>query len=189
MKYMKTFESFSVNENASDIGSIMSLVNGELGNIPEDELQKLLGETQAIADKFGVSLEELSNPDVAAKLMIEEAEKADVPLEEGIGGDIWNWLKTRSASWYRTVSRVLGWGGGITSFATMIASIVIGGAERNALSLYLRELTGLSELDRNTQAGLFLAGLGGLIISIFAGLALSHKADDVERSTKFGSKF
>lgn len=189
MKYMKTFESFSVNENASDIGGIMSLVNGELGKMPDAEVQKLLGETQALADKFGISLEELSNPDVAAKLMIEESEKANVPVEEGWAGDMWNWLKSRSASWYRTVGRVLGWGGGIISFATMISSIVIGGAERNTLALYLRDLTGIGELDRNVQAGLFLAGIGGIIVSIFAGLALSYKADQVEKSNRFGSKF
>ena len=189
MKYMKTFESFSINENSSDINNVMSLVDGEVSKLPEAELQKLLGETQAMADKLGVSLEELSNPEFAAKTMIDEAEKANLPIEENWAGDIWNWLKSRSATWYRALGRVLGWGGGITSLATMVSATVIGGAERNNLALYLRELTGIGELDRTTQAGIFLAGMAGIIISILAGIALSNKADDVERANKFGSKF
>jgi|LakMenEpi03Aug12_release.lakeMendotaPanAssembly.Ray.scaffolds.fasta_scaffold292111_2 hypothetical protein len=189
MKYIKTFEGFSINEDASNIGGIFSLVNGEISKLSEEERQKLMDDAKAISNKLGVSLEQLKNPEVAVKAMIEETENIEVSIEEGWLSDSWDWLKGKSASWYRTVSRVVGFGGAFTSLATAIAAAAIGSAERNSFSLYLRDLTGVGELDRNTQAAVFMAGLAGVAISIIAGIALGNKADDLEQAAKYGTKF
>jgi len=189
MKYIKTFEGFSINEDASNIGGVFSLVNGEISKLSEEEKQKLMDDAKAIADKLGISLEELQNPEVAVKAMIEETENIEAPIEEGWLSDSWDWLKSKSATWYRTMARVVGFGGAFTSLATAIAAACIGGAERNSLSLYLRDLTGVGELDRNTQAAVFMAGLAGIALSVIAGVVLSNKADDVERAAKYGTKF
>ena len=45
------------------------------------------------------------------------------------------------------------------------------------------------ELDRNTQAAIFMAGLAGVAISVIAGIALGNKADDLEKAAKYGTKF
>ena len=189
MKYIKTFEGFSINEDASNIGGVFSLINGEISKLSEEERQKLMDDANAIADKLGVSLEQLQDPEFAAKAMIEESENIEAPIEEGWASDSWEWIKSKSATWYKTLARVVGFGGAFTSFATAIAAACIGGAERNSLSLYLRDLTGIGELDRDLQATMFMAGLAGIVISVIAAMALSNKADSIERSTKYGTKF
>ena len=189
MKYIKTFEGFSINEDSSNIGGIFSLVNGEISKLSEEERQKLMDDAKSIADKLGVSLEELQNPEVAVKAMIEESENIEAPIEEGWASDSWEWIKSKSATWYKTLARVIGFGGAFTSFATAIAASAIGGAERSSLALYLRDLTGVGELDRNTQAAVFMAGLAGIALSVVAGVVLSNKADDIEKSAKYGTKF
>lgn len=189
MKYIKTFESFSINENSSDISGVLSVVDNELSKLSEEERNKIIDETKAVASKLGVSLEQLADPEFAVKAMVDEAENAEIPVEEGWAGDVWNWLKSKSSSFYRTLGRVIGFGGAITSFAAMISAIVIGGAERSSLALYLRDLTGIAELDRTEQAGIFLAAFAGILISVFAGVALSHKADQVEKRARYGEGF
>jgi hypothetical protein len=131
-----------------------------------------------LQDKLGVSLEQLQDPEFAAKAMIEESENIEAPIEEGWASDSWEWIKSKSATWYKTLARVIGFGGAFTSFATALAASVIGGAERSSLALYLRDLTGIGELDRGTQATIFMAGLAGIAISIIAGMVLSNKADE-----------
>lgn len=189
MKYIKTFEGFSINEDASNIGGVFSLINGEISKLSEEERQKLMDDAKAIADKLGVSLEQLQDPEFAAKAMIEESENIEAPIEEGWASDSWEWIKSKSATWYKTLARVIGFGGAFTSFATAITAACIGGAERSSLALYLRDLTGIGEFDRNTQAAIFMAGLAGIALSVVAGVVLSNKADDIEKSTKYGTKF
>lgn len=189
MKYMKTFESFSINENASDISGLLSVVNGEFSKLPEAERQRLLDETKAVADKLGVSLEQLADTDFAVKAMVDEAEKAEIVIEEGFFGDILSWIKSKASTFYRSFGKIIGFGGGLASFATMITAIGLGDAEQNAFNEYLRELTGIGELDRTTQAGLFLAGFAGLFISVFAGMALVHKGDTIDKQKGYGTKF
>ena len=168
MRYIKTFEGFSINEDASNIGGVLSLVNGEISKLSEEERQKLIDDAKSIADKLGVSLEQLQDPEFAAKAMIEESENIEAPIEEGWASDSWEWIKSKSAIWYRTLGKVIGFGGAFASFATALAATAIGGAERNTLALYLRDLTGIGELDRGTQATMFMAGLAGIAISIVA---------------------
>jgi hypothetical protein len=188
MKYIRTFESFSINENASYEG-VYDIVRSEVGKMTEDQKKGLLDEAQKIADKLGVPLEKMADPEFATKAMMEESEKAGIPVEEGAFGDAWEWLKTRSAGFYRTLSRVLGVGGFLASAATAITGIVTASAEREAFTLWLRDLTGIGELDRGTQAILCMSGLIGIILSFVVGGTLSHKADEVEREQKYGTKF
>lgn len=188
MKYIRTFESFSVNENASYEG-VYDIVRSEINKMTEEQKQGLLDEAQKIADKLGVPLEKMADPEFASKAMIEEAEKADIPVEEGVFGDAWEWLKTRSAAFYRTLSRVLGVGGFLASAATMITSIVCASPEREAFTLWVRDLSGIGEFDRGTQAILCMSGLIGMVLSFVVGGTLSHKADEVEREQKYGTKF
>jgi hypothetical protein len=188
MRYIKTFESFSINENASYEG-VYDIVRSEVNKMTDDQKQGLLEEAQKIADKLGVPLEKMADPEFATKAMMEESEKADIPVEEGIFGDAWEWLKTRSAGFYRTLSRVLGVGGFLASAATAITGIVCGSPEREAFTLWVRDLSGIGELDRDTQAILCMAGLIGCVLSFVVGGSLSHKADEVERQQKYGTKF
>ena len=74
-------------------------------------------------------------------------------------------------------------------FSATICLAIFLEEERNSLSLYLRDLTGIGELDRDLQATMFMAGLAGIVISVIAAMALSNKADSIERSTKYGTKF
>jgi hypothetical protein len=188
MRYIKTFESFSINENSSYEG-VYDIVRSEVSKMTEDEKQGLLEEAQKIADKLGVPLEKMADPEFATKAMMDEVERADIPVEEGYLGDAWEWLKTRSAGFYRTLSRVFGIGGFLASAATAITGIVCGSPEREAFTLWLRDLTGIGELDRGTQAILAMSGLIGIILSFVVGGTLSHKADEVERQQKYGTKF
>jgi len=188
MRYIKTFESFSINENASYEG-VYDIVRSEISKMTDEQKNGLLDEAQKIADKLGVPLEKMADPEFASKAIIEESEKAAIPVEEGMLGDAWEWLKTRSASFYRTLSNVLGIGGFLASAATAITGIVTASAEREAFTLWVRDLTGIGEFDRGTQAILCLSGLLGIILSFVVGGVLSHKADEVERNQRYGTKF
>lgn len=188
MKYIRTFESFSINENTSYEG-VYDIVRSEVGKMTDDQKKGLLDEAQKIAAKLGVPLEKMADPEFATKVMMEEAEKVDIPLEEGAFGDAWEWLKSRSAGFYRTLSTVLGVGGFLASAATVITAIVTASAERESFTLWLRDLSGIGEFDRGTQAILCMSGLIGIILSFVVGGSLSHKADEVEREQKYGTKF
>lgn len=188
MKYMKTFESFSINENAG-IGSVLSTINKEFSKLSEEEKQRLMDEAKAVANKLGVSVEQLADTEFAVKTMVEEAEAANIPLEESWLGDAWDWMKSKASTYYRTLGRVIGFGGGFASFGAMITAIVVGSYEKTTLALYLRDLTGIGELDRDTQAALFLAGFAGIFISVIAGIYLTDKADNIDRGAAYGTKF
>ncbi len=188
MRYIKTFESFSIKENSS-YNELYDTIGSEVNKMSEEEKQNILAEAEKIAAKLGVSLEKLADPDFAAKAMIEEAEKSGVTVEENIFSDAWNWLKTRSAGFYRTMSKILGIGGFLASAATAITSIIVAGAERYDITLWLRDLTGIGEFERGTQAIMCGAGFLGVILSFVVGGTLSHKADEVERQQKYGTKF
>jgi hypothetical protein len=59
-------------------------------------------EGQDLSKRFGVSIEELANPETAVKLVTQKAEEGDVEsvVEEGALGDLWDWIKSKSATIY-----------------------------------------------------------------------------------------
>jgi hypothetical protein len=187
MRYLKTFESFG----SSNHSGFEDMIGVEIAKMPESEKSRLEAEVQDLANKFGVSIEELSNPETAVKLVTQKAEEGDVEsvVEEGALGDLWDWIKSKSATIYKALGRIIGWGGGLASAATAITGIVTASAEREAFTLWLRDLTEIGELDRGVQATLCAAGLVGFIISVVAGGMLRQKGEDMERSQKFGRGF
>jgi hypothetical protein len=189
MRYLKTFESFG--SGSSGISGFEDMISVELSKLPASEQEKLKSDVQDLANKFGVSVEELANPDFAVKLMTDKAEEANLEniVEEGVLGDVWDWVKSKSSTILRALGKIISWGGAIASAATALTGIITASAEREAFTLWLRELTNIGELDRGVQATLCLAGLVGVIVSIIAGGMIQSKGEDMERSKKFGTGF
>ena len=187
MKYIKTFESFG----SSGISGFEDMISIELSKLPADQQEKLKSEVQALANKLGVSVEELANPEFAVKLMTDKVEDSNLEniVEEGIFGDVWDYVKSKYSIILKSLGKIITWGGSIASFATILTPIIIGQPERESLTLYMRELTNIGEFDRGTQATLCVVGMVGLAVSIIAGLIIQSKGENMERSQKFGTGF
>jgi hypothetical protein len=187
MRYLKTFESFG----SSGISGFEDMISVELSKLPVDQQEKLKSEVQNLANKLGVSVEELANPDFAVKLMTDKTEESNLEniVEEGVFGDVWDYVKSKSSFILKALGKIISWGGAIASAATAITGIVTASAEREAFTLYLRELTNIGELDRGVQATLCIAGLVGFIVAVVAGGMIQSKGEDMERSKKFGTGF
>ena len=187
MKYIKTFESFG----SSGTSGFEDMISFELSKLPADQQEKLKSEVQALANKLGVSVEELANPEFTVKLMTDKVEDSNLEniVEEGIFGDVWDYVKSKYAQILKSLGKIILWGGSIAGLATSLIGVITGTPEREAFTLYLRELTNIGEFDRGTQATLCVAGLVGFIVSLIAGMIIQYKGENMERSQKFGTGF
>lgn len=118
MKHIKAFESFQINENESAV-DIEQTVTQKVENLSDDDKEKVRGELSDLANKLGLSPEDMTDPNkVGEALAKNQGELGDVSesvLNEGLS-DWWGRVKNRFYKWLTRLG-VMGMIGGITSAA------------------------------------------------------------------------
>lgn len=98
MRYLKTFESYSVNENASVLpeeskAKIEQSVQDEVAKLSPEQIEEAKSQLEDFAAKHGLTYEDLKDTEKLASVLEPEV---DVPANESWFGDKWkqfkNWI-------------------------------------------------------------------------------------------------
>lgn len=164
MKYLKTFESFSINENEGT-SAVEAEVAKKIEELSPEEQENLKGELVEFADKLGLDPSELAD-----KEKVEAALQAqgDITLESlGVNEGISEW-------WGRVKSKISAWltGLGITGTIGGIITAAVG-AEMQSTATTLADYRpdAIVEPNQAVIIGGIAAAVG--VASLITGLAMS----------------
>lgn len=98
MKYLKTFESYSVNENAEVLtaevkSNIENKIKEEVAKLSPAQTEEVKAQLEDFAAEHGLSFEDLKDAEALAKVLTPEVEKSDLPANESWLGDRFNQFK------------------------------------------------------------------------------------------------
>lgn len=162
MKYLKTFESYSINENNSELpeevkSSIEKEMEEQVSKLSPEKMEELKKELQDFASKHGLSTEDLEDPK-----RIEEILAIYSETNESWLGDKWNQFK----SWIGGFLFKVGLGGFVSSIiGTCVASGVL-------------DYQGVGEIAAGKMVGPYAAAAFGIsALAILIGHFTSSKAD------------
>jgi hypothetical protein len=123
MKYLKTFESYSINESDDKAiltpevkSNIENKVKEEIAKLSPAQMEEVKDQLEDFAKKHGLSYDDLQDVDKLSKVLAPELEAADIPSNE-------SWLSDKFASFKK-------WIGGFLVKLGLIghASTIIGAA-------------------------------------------------------------
>ena len=167
MKYLKTFESYSTNENTPENtpemteeikSEIEQKVEDQLSNLSPEELEELNYQLEEFASKHGLSMEDLKD-----SKKVEEVLKGLQGTNESWLGDKWNQFK----SWIGGFLFKIGLGGFIT---TILGTAISTGV--------LTEFYGMTDVGAGKEVGPYaLLGFGLSAIAVVVGHFTSSKSD------------
>lgn len=98
MRYLKTFESYSINENNSVLpeeskAKIEQSVKDEVAKLTPEQIEETKGQLEDFAAKHGLTYDDLQDTEKLAKILEPEV---DLPANESWLGDKWkqfkNWI-------------------------------------------------------------------------------------------------
>ena len=163
MKYIKTFESFSFNENAGDElpsevkDKIESGIQAEVEKLSPEKIEEVRAQLEEFASKHGLTLEDLQDVKKVEEIVMEHSETNESWL-----GDKWNQFK----SWIGGFLFKLGIGG-------FIATIIGTGVAHGIL-----EYQGVGEETAGKMVGPYAGvAIGISFLAILVGHFTSSKAD------------
>jgi hypothetical protein len=163
MKYIKTFESFSFNENAGAElpeeakAKIETDITAEVEKLSPEKLEEVKAQLEEFASKHGLTLEDLQDVKKVEAIVMEHAETNESWL-----GDKWNQFK----SWIGGFLFKLGLGG--------LVSTIIGAAVASGVLDY----QGFSDEAAGKIMGPYVATAFGVsFLAIIVGHFTSSKAD------------
>lgn len=163
MKYLKTFESFSFNENAGAElpeeakAKIESEITAEVEKLSPEKIEEVKAQLEEFASKHGLTLEDLQDVKKVEAIVMEHAETNESWL-----GDKWNQFK----SWIGGFLFKLGLGGFV---ATIIGAVVGHG---------VLDYQGVGEITAGKMMGPYVATAFGIsMLAMVVGHFTSSKAD------------
>lgn len=163
MKYIKTFESFSFNENAgAEISEeakakIESEIQAEVEKLSPEKIEEVRAQLEDFATKHGLSFEDLQDVKIVEEIVMEHSEANESWL-----GDKWNQFK----SWIGGFLFKLGLGG---FAATILGSAVAHG---------VLEYQGVGEVTAGKMVGPYAGvAIGVSALAMIVGHFTSSKAD------------
>lgn len=174
MKYLRKFESFSINENEGQDPKMEEVVNQKVNALSDEDKEKAKAEITALAGKLGLSPEDMTDASkVEAALSKKEGELKleSNSVNEGLS-EWWGRAKNSFYKWL-TYTGIGGLVGGITSAAI--------GASMMSDATNLADYTGAT-VQPNTAA---IVGGAAFVISLIATI-VGMKGQ--ETSTAGGSK-
>lgn len=187
MKYIKTFEGYStkslmVFENV-EIGTQeqKDLLNRSFEELSKQEQEAAFKGIEELAAKAGCSVEDLTNSKFVQSIFNNaEEDRAYGPdsLEEGVIGDFFERTKKFFGNLLNGLGIALRWAGGLAGSLASFLAIAAGSPDYRIDWMWHESLRSLS---RDQEAGMFLAGLAALGISIIAGHYLSHKGKSMAK--------
>jgi hypothetical protein len=182
MKYIKTFEGYStkslmVFENA-EIGTPEqeALLNKSFNQLSEQEKEAAFKGIEELASKLGCSVEDLTDPKFLEGDFQESAKEQ--PVEEGMIGDFFERTKKFFGNLLNGLGIALRYAGGLAGSLSAFLAIAAGSPDCRVEWMWHPALRALSH---DQQAGMFVAGLAALGISIIAGHYLSHKGKEMAK--------
>jgi hypothetical protein len=184
MKYIKTFEGHSnssmIFENV-EVGTPeqKDLLNRSFEELSKQEQEAAFKGIEELAAKEGCSVEDFTNLEFVKSIFKNAEEDIDSEsLEEGVIGDFF----TRTKKFFGNLLNGLGiglrWAGGLAGSLAMVLSIASGSPDYRVEWMWNESLRSLS---RSEEAGVFMAGLAGLAISVIAGHYLSNKGKSMAK--------
>jgi ABC-type multidrug transport system fused ATPase/permease subunit len=125
MKYIKAFESFKINENDSSVADIKKqvgeTVTSKLDKLSDDEKEKVKKELSDLANKLGLSLEDMTDTNKVGEALAKQAAEADelAEVSESLNEGLKDWWGRVKQTFFKWLTRlgVMGMIGGITSAA------------------------------------------------------------------------
>lgn len=161
MKHLKTFESFSINEN-KEASRVEEEVTKKMKSLSDKEKEKAKSELMDIADSLGLKPEELADKEKVEKALQKEGnlEIKESLLNEGIS----DW-------WKKTKAKVFNWltGLGVTGFLGGMITTAIG-AEMQSAATAAADYSGqVVDPNQAVVIGLTAAAIGAA--ALVTGLA------------------
>lgn len=167
MKYLKKFESFSINENESPAeAKAEEVIRQKIESLSEEDKEKAKSELEALAGKLGLSAEDMTDPHkVGAALAEKEGElKLESPsVNEGLS-DWWGRVKNTFYSWLTRI--------GVGGLIGSITSVAIG-AELQSTATNLADYAPDSIVQPNTA--IVIGGIAFVISMAAVILGMSKK--------------
>lgn len=185
MKYIKTFEGYSngsmIFENV-EVGTPeqKDLLNRSFEELSKQEQEAAFKGIEELAAKAGCSVEDLTNSKFVQSIFnnAEEDAYGTDSLEEGVIGDFFARTKKFFGNLLNSLGIGLRWAGGLASSLSAFLAIAAGSPDYRVEWMWNETLRSLS---RDQEAGIFMASLAGLAISIIAGHYLSHKGKSMAK--------
>jgi hypothetical protein len=181
MKYIKTFESHSngsmIFENV-EVGTPEqeALLNKSFDQLSDEEKNAAFKGVEELASKLGCSVEDLTNPNFLEGDLKDAAQEQVV--EEGVIGDFFGRTKKFFGNLLNGLGITLRWAGGLASSLSLVLAAAAGSPDYRVEWMWNESLRSLS---RDQEAGIFMASLAGLAISIIAGHYLSNKGKSMAK--------
>lgn len=166
MKYLKTFEGFSINENEGT-SVVETEVSKEIESLSQEDKEKVKSELLDIADRLGLNPEELADKEKVAAALEKES---DLSIKESLVNEgLSDW-------WKRTKRKVYGWLAGLGATGTLGGIITAGiGAEMQSAAHNIADYTGQTvEPNQLAIIGLTATAIG--VAALITGLVGSGQA-------------